>query len=91
MKKNKIKKYDATNPAHWLSAHNVPAYLKEQLKNMSKEEQKIAFSRKQLAFGTAGIRAKMGPGTRYLNEFVYQQMMIGYCKYVLSKSNKKHP
>ncbi|MCQ3907712.1 MAG: hypothetical protein MJ219_03075 [Mycoplasmoidaceae bacterium] len=50
---------------------------------------KKAFSKKQLAFGTAGVRAKMGPGTQQLNKFVYQQLTIAYCKYVLK--NKKRP
>ncbi len=87
MKKTKtiVHGLDATNPANWLNLKGLSDELKEQLKNMSKKELKIAFSRKQLAFGTAGIRAKMGPGTQYLNKFVYQQMMIGYCKYILSK------
>lgn len=89
MKKNI--KFDASNPSHWLKAHHVPSHLKEQLRAMTKAEQRIAFSKKQLCFGTAGIRGKMGPGTQYLNKFVYQQMMIGYCKYVLSKSMRKHP
>ncbi len=91
MKKAKAIKFNATNPSHWLKARHVPTYLKEQIKSMTKTEQKVAFSKKPLAFGTAGIRAKMGPGTQYLNKFVYQQMMVGFCKYVLSKSSRKHP
>ncbi|MCQ2956765.1 MAG: hypothetical protein MJ233_02780 [Mycoplasmoidaceae bacterium] len=56
---------------------------------MTKKEQKIAFANKPFVFGTAGVRAKMGPGTHYLNKFTYQQMTIGYCKYVLSVSHRQ--
>ncbi|MCQ2748180.1 MAG: hypothetical protein MJ223_02900 [Mycoplasmoidaceae bacterium] len=56
---------------------------------MSEQEKAKAFAGGQLAFGTAGIRAKMGPGPHYMNTFVYKQMMIGYCKHLLAISTKK--
>ena len=84
--KNKI--LDATNPQAWLDSKAVSADMKKQINAMTKKEQKIAFDKKPLAFGTAGIRGKMGPGTHYLNKFVYQQMTIGYCHYILNKKTK---
>ncbi|MCQ3908767.1 MAG: hypothetical protein MJ200_04495 [Mycoplasmoidaceae bacterium] len=68
---------------------DLTSQLKQQLNEMSSKEQKIAFANKPLAFGTAGIRAKMGPGTQYLNKYVYQQIMIGYCKFILAKGRSR--
>lgn len=81
---------DARKPSNWLKAKNVDTKLKQKIKAMKVNELKKAFSNKELAFGTAGIRAKIGPGTQYLNDFVYQQMAIGYAKYIL-KQNHKNP
>ncbi len=80
---------DASKPQTWLKARQVPTELKTQLSNMTKKEQRIAFANKSLSFGTAGVRAKMGPGPHYMNKFTYQQMMIGYCKYVQSVSHRR--
>lgn len=87
MKKN----LDATQSKNWLKAKNVSPELKAQIINMDPKELQKAFEGTQLSFGTAGVRGKMGPGTQYLNNFVYQQMAIGYCKYVLIASKKKNP
>jgi len=76
--------HDATNPQDWMKGTCVPNELKDQIAKMSPKDREKAFTKKQLAFGTAGIRGKMGPGTAYLNKFVYQQMMVGYCEYILS-------
>lgn len=35
--------------------------------------------------GTAGYRAKIGPGNHNLNEFTYAQLTIGYAKYLVTK------
>ena len=78
--------HDATNPNDWLKGTCVPQELKDMILKMSPKEKEKAFSKTQLAFGTAGIRGKMGPGTAYLNKFVYQQMMVGFCNYILSKN-----
>ncbi|MCQ3915202.1 MAG: hypothetical protein MJ195_00030 [Mycoplasmoidaceae bacterium] len=63
--------------------------MKQQINEMSAKERKVAFADKPLAFGTAGIRTKMGPGTQYLNNFVYQQIMIGYCKFIITKGRAR--
>lgn len=89
MKKTKKQMLDATNPNSWKNATFVPQELKDEIKKMNAAQLKKAFSKKLLAFGTAGVRGKMGAGTQQLNKFVYQQLAIGYCKYVLH--NKKHP
>lgn len=85
MTKNTTKTLDATSVQAWLDSKDVPNAYKEQIKKMTKKEQKFAFSTKPLHFGTAGVRAKMGPGTQYMNIYTCQQMAIGYCKYILNK------
>lgn len=81
---------DGTKPEDWFKSKSLTNDLKQQLEEMGPKELKQAFADKPLSFGTAGIRAKMAPGTQNLNIFVYQQIMIGYCKYILSK-NHRHP
>ena len=83
-----MKTIDASKWENWLKAKNVDKKLKNEIKAMSNLERKKAFSKSELSFGTAGIRAKIGPGTQYLNIFVYQQMAIGYAKYILKKKSK---
>ncbi|XQP55603.1 MAG: phospho-sugar mutase [Mycoplasmoidaceae bacterium] len=86
-----MKTIDATKVKSWLTSKAVSPELKATIKKMSTEHLKQAFSKQPLEFGTAGIRGKMGPGTHQLNEFVYQQMTIGFCKYLLQVSKKAHP
>lgn len=62
----------------WLSSSKVSQELKNEILKMNDGELAIAFDSAPLAFGTAGIRTKMGPGTQYLNKFTYYQMAKGY-------------
>ncbi len=87
MKKTKKIQYNALDFNDWLKCPYVDADLKTKINNMSKIEKSIAFNSSNLEFGTAGVRAKMGPGVHYLNKFVYQQMMIGYCKHLRKKND----
>ncbi|MDC4163565.1 phospho-sugar mutase [Mycoplasma bradburyae] len=70
---------------YWLHHPKVSDELKEQIKAMSNEELAYAFDDKPLAFGTAGIRQKMGPGFQYLNDFTYAQMAFGYGRFLIDK------
>lgn len=88
--KTKVKQnLDATLFSSWQKNKSLSNDLKTQLEELTPEEQKEAFASKPLEFGTAGIRAKMGPGIHYLNKYVYRQIMVGYCKYILSKGYKR--
>ena len=69
----------------WLNNSNVSELLKIQMKSMSETEKAIAFNDKKIQFGTAGYRAKMGPGNHYLNEFTYKQLATGYAKFIKEK------
>ncbi len=73
----------------WLDSPFVSNEEKEIIKKYSDEELKTYFAEKQMKFGTAGIRAVMGPGTNLLNKFTYRQLAEGYAKFLLSKN--EHP
>ncbi|MGL5246089.1 MAG: phospho-sugar mutase [Mycoplasmoidaceae bacterium] len=69
----------------WLNSDRVSNDLKEEMKKLSKEEIDLYFSDKKTSFGTAGIRQKMGAGTRRFNTFTYEQIAVGYAKHILKK------
>ena len=60
---------------------------KQILLNMNEEEIKDSFTGK-LSFGTAGIRGIMGLGPNRLNIYNIGIIMMGYSKYLLSKSER---
>ena len=64
---------------------NVNDKYKEIMRNMSQDEIDVFFNEKLIQMGTAGYRAKIGPGNHNLNEFTYAQLTIGYAKYLITK------
>ena len=76
------------NFKNWLDSDLVSKEFKDEMITLSKEEIDLYFSDKKPSFGTAGIRQKMGAGTRRFNRFTYEQIAIGYAKHLL-KSNMK--
>ncbi|MGL4617324.1 MAG: phospho-sugar mutase [Mycoplasmoidaceae bacterium] len=72
----------------WLDSDRVSKELKKEMKKLSKEEINLYFSDKKTLFGTAGIRQKIGAGTRRFNTFTYEQIAIGYAKHILKKFKK---
>lgn len=80
--KNKIYQF-------WLKHNNVDKKTKDIMRKMSSQEIDLAFNEKELSFGTAGYRAKMGPGNHYLNEHTYIQLATGYARFILKKFNNK--
>lgn len=81
-------KLNACDWKDWMACWSNTDVLRDLINNMSDAQKKEAFADKPLAFGTAGIRAIMGPGTQMLNKFVYHQMAYGYGKYLFTKSRK---
>lgn len=73
----------------WLNHINVDKKTKEAMKKMSKEEIDIAFNENKISFGTAGYRAKVGPGNHYLNERTFYQLAVGYARFLQNKFPKK--
>ena len=65
----------------------VPQWQKEKLLRLSNEEICVNFADK-LTFGTAGIRALLGPGTDLMNEFTVCRLTSSFVKYLLLKSKE---
>ncbi|GAA5414773.1 phospho-sugar mutase [Ureaplasma ceti] len=73
----------------WKNHHRVSKELKQEMELMNEEEVSVAFNEAELGFGTAGYRAKMGPGNHYLNELTYQQLTEGYARFLVNKFGSK--
>lgn len=62
----------------------MPDFGKRFALALTEQERAAAFADKPLAFGTAGIRGKVAPGSQNINKMTYRQMTLGYGKYLLS-------
>ncbi|ASJ89428.1 MAG: phosphomannomutase [Candidatus Malacoplasma girerdii] len=69
----------------WINSPNVCSNAKALIEKMSDDEINSYFSNEKMHFGTAGIRGTMGPGTHQMNCFTYQQMTVGFAKYLTKK------
>lgn len=67
----------------WLDSPAVDRKTKEELSSLSEKELKAAMSG-YMKFGTAGLRAKMGAGTAYMNEYTVAHATVGIAKLILS-------
>lgn len=68
----------------WLNSPNVPETMKQQLITMSDAEKSDAFYT-NIAFGTAGMRGILGPGTNRINIFTIRKANEGFGQYILEK------
>lgn len=81
---------------YWLKSPDVPECMKEWMREMTRDEIEMSFQDTQIKFGTAGYRAIFGPGPLFLNKFTFQQLAVGYAKFILSnddisqKKNKRY-
>lgn len=66
----------------WLQYSTMEEDLKEQLRVMSEEEITDCFYT-DIAFGTAGMRGKMGPGPNRINSYTIMKATIGFAKYLV--------
>ena len=73
-----------SNYEKWLNSPVVSSNDKEKLKKMSEEEIDDSFF-KEIAFGTAGIRGILGPGTNRMNLFTVNRATVGFGLYLKSK------
>ncbi|MGL4950359.1 MAG: phospho-sugar mutase [Mycoplasma sp.] len=71
----------------WMKSIDVPQTIKEQMKEMTAEDIEASFSENPIKFGTAGYRAKTGPGPLFLNEITYKQLTVAYAQWLL-KTNE---
>lgn len=70
---------------HWLNHKNVSQTYKDVMEKLTDEEISVYFNDDPIKMGTAGFRAKIGPGNHNLNEFTYMQLAIGYAKFLKTK------
>lgn len=66
----------------WLNSAYIEDEMRAEIEAMSEDDINASFKDIPLEFGTAGYRAKMGPGPLFLNEFTYQQLAVGYARYL---------
>lgn len=72
---------------YWLSVYGLDKRFKNEIKNMSEDELKEAFTN-DLEFGTGGIRGKLGPGTNRMNIYVVRRATLGFGRYLLKNVKK---
>ncbi len=77
------------NVQYWLENENVSKELKDQISTMSDDDKLVSFSNDLIKFGTAGYRAPMGPGNKFLNEWTYKQLATAYAKFLKEKFPNK--
>lgn len=65
----------------WLGAQSVTEQEKEELRSLSKEEIVDRFG-EDIAFGTAGLRGVMAPGTNRMNRFTVRRAAAGVAGWV---------
>ncbi len=68
----------------WLASDKVTEDEKQIIRNADEETIKEMFS-SSLAFGTAGMRALLGPGSARLNNLTVRRATIGVAKFLLEK------
>lgn len=76
------------NFERWMNSPNVSDEDKNVLKSMSDAEIDDAFFQ-DIAFGTAGMRGILGPGTNRMNLFTVRKATVGFGKYLLKKYTGK--
>lgn len=73
---------------NWLESSLVTEEEKEIIRNADEDTKKEMFS-SDLHFGTAGMRALLGPGSARLNILTVRRATIGVADYLLSKFGKE--
>lgn len=73
----------------WSESSEVSRTYKRYIAKYNNEQINHFFANKKFKFGTAGVRAVMGPGTTALNRFTYASLAQAYGKYLISKFKGK--
>ena len=66
----------------WLDSPKVSDADKEIIRNSSDDKLRDMFGG-DIAFGTAGLRGEMGPGTNRMNPLVVQKATVGMANFVI--------
>ena len=72
----------------WLNSDLVSSKDKSYIESCSEENLKEMFE-EDLAFGTAGLRALLGPGSSRMNIFTVKRATIGVAKFLLGKYGRE--
>ena len=67
----------------YLTCECIPEFRKEIESCLNDEEKLKKYFGSRLAFGTAGIRGRTGPGYTQINPGIILQTSQGYCAYTL--------
>ena len=65
----------------WLNHPNLDPSYKEPLMNMDEKEKQDSFYT-TIAFGTAGMRGILGPGTNRINLHTIRKANVGFAQYI---------
>ncbi len=68
----------------WLEEPSLDEETRHELQNMTKEGIEDAF-RKDLAFGTGGMRGIVGAGTNRLNRYTVRKAVAGYADFLMDR------
>ncbi|MDR1782334.1 MAG: phospho-sugar mutase [Bacilli bacterium] len=69
----------------WIESYSIDPDIKEKLFLLDRKELDDAFA-KSVEFGTAGVRAKIGPGSNRLNHYVIAKITLGFVNYLKANS-----
>lgn len=71
----------------WLNHPNLDPSYKDALANMNETEKKDSFYT-TIAFGTAGMRGLLGPGTNRINLHTIRKANVGFAQYISEHGEK---
>lgn len=71
----------------WLNHPTMDEELKAELLAMNETQKDDAFF-KDVEFGTAGMRGKLGAGTNRLNVYTIRKATVGYAKWLLTREDE---
>ncbi len=71
----------------WYNHPNLDGKLKLQMATMSEQEKNDAFYT-NIAFGTAGMRGVLGPGTNRMNIHTLRKANTGFAQYIVSQGQE---
>lgn len=67
----------------WLNNPQLTKKEKQEIRDLSDQEQAVFFSEDHQVFGTAGVRGVMGMGSQKMNRFTYTNLAQAYGRYLL--------
>ena len=76
---------DSKEYQKWIESFTINPDIKEKLFLLDEKELEDAFAQ-GVDFGTAGVRAKIGPGSNRLNHYVIAKITLGFVNYLKANS-----